>query len=113
MQHANLTLHHQFSVRSGLPAGNIEKGLEVTRNISTQANNAIHLSLIEGQSGNKFGELVLQDLFLSQETHRQTYKERRVFLFEQALVITKKRRKEDTEAYAVKDQLMVSGCSKQ
>ena len=97
-------------MKSGLPAGNIDQGLEVTRNISTQANNAIHLSLIEERSrNNKFGELVLQELFLSQESHRQVYKERRVFLFQRALLITKKRRREESEAYAVKDQLMVRG----
>lgn len=79
----------------------------MTKQISTQANNAIHLSLIEGQIRNKFGELVLQDLFLTQETHRQLYKERRVFLFERALLITKRRKKEETETYAIKDQLMV------
>ena len=96
------------SVRAGLPAGQIEKGLEVTRTISTQANNAIHLSLVEGRHRNsKLGELVLQDLFLCQETHRQVYKERRVFLFERALLITKRRRKEEREVYAIKDQLMV------
>lgn len=105
------------SVKSGLPAGNIDQGLEVTRNISTQANNAIHLSLVEERSrSSKFGELVLQELFLSQESHRQVYKERRVFLFQRALLITKRRRREESEAYAVKDQLMVrsvaEGCGR-
>ncbi len=97
-------------MRAGLPAGNINQGLEVTRNISKQANNAIHLSLIDGLNQAKLGRLVLQDLFLSQETHRQVYKERRVFLFQRALVITKRRRKEDSEVYAIKDQLMVRVC---
>lgn len=97
------------SVRASLPAGHIEEGLEVTRSISTQANNAIHLSLIEGGSRTrKFGALVLQDVFLSHESHRQVYKERRVFLFEKALIIAKRRRKEEAEVYAIKDQLMVS-----
>ena len=82
----------------------------MTRSISTQANNAIHLSLVEGiNRSHKFGQLVLQDVFLSQDTHRQLYKERRVFLFERALLITKRRRKEESEVYTIKDQLLVSG----
>lgn len=96
-------------MRAGLPAGHIEEGLAVTRRISTQANNAIHLSLIEGVGKtDSLGPLLLQDLFLSQETHRQVYKERRVFLFERAMLLTKKRKKEEREVYAVKDQLLVS-----
>ena len=98
-----------FSIRAGLPAGNIDRGLEVTRNISQQANDAVHLSLMENPNQAKLGKLVLQDVFLSQESHRQVYKERRVFLFEKALVITKRRVKEDSELYAIKDQLLVSG----
>ena len=63
---------HTCSVRAGLSTGNIEQGLEVTRNISKQANNAIHLSLIENLTNPaKLGALVLQDLFSTQETHRQ------------------------------------------
>ena len=96
------------SVRAGLPAGNIEGGLQMTRNISTQANNAIHLSLIDVPiRAEKYGKLILQDLFLTQENYRQTLKERRVFLFERALLITKRRLKEDREVYTVKEQLMV------
>lgn len=97
-----------LSVRAGLPAGNIDNGLEVTRRISMQANNAIHLSLIEGPLRlDKFGSLILQDLFSCQESYRQTLKERRVFLFEKALLITKRRRKEEKEIYAIKERLMV------
>lgn len=99
-------------MKAGLPAGEIEKGVEVIRHISTQANNAIHLSMIEdGSRLGRFGELVLQDMFLSQEGHGQIYKERRVFLFEKGLVVTKRRFKEDTrqEEYYLKDQFMVRG----
>ena len=50
---------HKFSVRAGLDAGNIEAALEVTRGISSRANNTIHLSMVEGVEP-RFGELVLQ-----------------------------------------------------
>jgi hypothetical protein len=100
-------------VKAGLPAGEIERGLEVTRHISTQANNAIHLSMVDESSRlSKFGELALQEVFMSQRAHGQIFKERRLFLFEKGLVITKRRFKEDSrqEEYYVKDQFMVRGC---
>ena len=84
----------------------------MTRHISTQANNAIHLSMMEdGSRPRKFGELVLQDVFLRQGSHAQAYKERRLFLFERGLVVTKRRFKEDTrqEMYYVKDHFWVRG----
>lgn len=44
-----------------MSAGNIESAIEVTRGISTRANDAIHLSMIEaGPEGKEYGELVLQ-----------------------------------------------------
>ena len=48
------------SIRAGLEVGNIDVALRVTRGISTQANNAVHLSLLEGVEESKFGKLVLQ-----------------------------------------------------
>ena len=50
------------SVRSGAEVGNIAAALEVTKNISTQANNTIHLSLIEGSAikDQELGDLALQ-----------------------------------------------------
>ena len=50
-----------------------------------------------------------QDLFLIQESQRQVFKERRVFLFRKALIITKKRRESsEKETYITKEKLMVS-----
>lgn len=57
-------LDHSFlcSVRSGSEVGNIVAALEVTKSISTQANNTIHLSLIEGSTikDQELGDLILQ-----------------------------------------------------
>ena len=43
-----------------MEVGNIAAALEVTKNISTQANNTIHLSLVEGSGINELGDLALQ-----------------------------------------------------
>ena len=48
---------HKASVRAGVEVGNIEAALEVTRGISSRANNTIHLSMVEGVEP-RFGELV-------------------------------------------------------
>ena len=50
----------KHSVRSAQPAGQAEAALSVTRGISTQANNAIHLSMLERVVKIGLGELVLQ-----------------------------------------------------
>ena len=47
------------SARSAEPAGQVEEALEVTRGISRQANNAIHLDMLEGHSKMEVGDLVL------------------------------------------------------
>lgn len=51
---------HKNSIRAGLEVTKIEAALRVTRGISTQANNAIHLSMMEGVERKNYGELVLQ-----------------------------------------------------
>lgn len=43
-----------------MEVGNIAAALQVTKSISTQANNTIHLSLIEGSGIKELGDLVLQ-----------------------------------------------------
>ena len=49
-----------------------------------------------------------QDVFAIQEGVKQLFKERRVFLFEHALIISKKRRdSSDRDTYAIKEELMV------
>ena len=47
------------SARSALPAGEVDTALTLTRGISRQANNAIHLDMLEGFSKMEVGELVL------------------------------------------------------
>ncbi len=128
------------SVRAALEGGGILSALEVSRGVSTLANNAIHLNMLNDRvSSTELGDLVMQvtrgrvlltkgcglisicgcgyllshapsqDLFGSQEGHKQLYKERRIFLFERALIHTKRRRdNSDKESYVVKEQLMVS-----
>ena len=48
-----------------------------------------------------------QDVFDIQEGQRLVFKERRVFLFQQALVITKQRRDNEGTTYIIKEQFMV------
>lgn len=47
------------SARSAQPAGAVNDALSVTRGIARQANNAIHLDMLEGFSENDVGDLVL------------------------------------------------------
>ena len=47
------------SARSALPSGEVDSALSLTRGISRQANNAIHLDMLEGFSKMEVGELVL------------------------------------------------------
>ena len=47
------------SARSAQLAGQVDEALEVTRGISRQANNAIHLDMLEGHSKMEVGDLVL------------------------------------------------------
>ena len=51
---------HKNSIRAGLEVAKIEAALRVTRGISMQANNAVHLSMMEGIERKNYGELVLQ-----------------------------------------------------
>ena len=45
---------------------------------------------------------------MCQESYGQNMKRRRIFLFRKALFITKTRVKDNTDVYAIKDQMMVS-----
>ncbi len=48
-----------------------------------------------------------QGVFAIQGGVKQSLKERRVFLFNHALLITKRRREAEKESYAIKEQLLV------
>ncbi len=116
------------SIRAGLEGGSILSALEVSRGVSTLANNAVHLNMLDERvNTTELGDLVMQvrtygrvamvttttttmqELFGSQEGQKQLYKERRIFLFEKALIITKRRHDNtEKESYVVKEKLVVS-----
>ena len=52
----------ESSIKAGTPVPHFESALAVTHDISRRANNAVHLSMIEGiqKRLDEFGELVLQ-----------------------------------------------------
>ncbi|KAJ8956997.1 hypothetical protein NQ318_012163 [Aromia moschata] len=73
--------------------GEIKDGLEVMLNVPKKANDAMHLSLLEGCdiSADKLGEVVLQDAFSVWDPKQLIRKgrERHIFLFEMYLLFTK------------------------
>ncbi|XP_045464356.1 kalirin isoform X2 [Harmonia axyridis] len=73
--------------------GEIKDGLEVMLNVPKKANDAMHLSLLEGcdVSSDKLGEVVLQDAFSVWDPKQIIRKgrERHIFLFELYLLFTK------------------------
>jgi serine/threonine protein kinase len=101
---------NEDSCKAGEAIPYFESALAASKEISVQANNVVHMSMIEGidRRLNEFGELVLQDSFGVCDRQKALYKERRVFLFTNVLVITKK--KIDTaerEMYINKETLML------
>ena len=94
--------------------GEIKEGLEVCLNVPKKANDALHLSMLEGcdLSHNTLGEVVLQDSFQvwdpKQMLIRKT-KERHIFLFELYLVFSKEVKDSNGKSkYIYKSRLMVS-----
>lgn len=94
--------------------GEIKEGLEVCLNVPKKANDALHLSMLEGcdLSHNTLGEVVLQDSFQvwdpKQMIIRKT-KERHIFLFELYLVLCKEVKDSNGKSkYMYKSRLMVS-----
>ncbi len=58
-----LYIAHSYSVRAGLEEGSILSALEVSRGVSTLANNAVHLNMLDERvNRSDLGELVLQVL---------------------------------------------------
>ena len=107
----NFPLHHS-NYRDD--CGEIKEGLEVCLNVPKKANDALHLSMLEGcdLSHNTLGEVVLQDSFQvwdpKQMLIRKT-KERHIFLFELYLVFSKEVKDSNGKSkYIYKSRLMVS-----
>ncbi|XP_066250215.1 triple functional domain protein isoform X1 [Euwallacea similis] len=93
--------------------GEIKDGLEVMLNVPKKANDAMHLSLLEGCdiSSDKLGEVVLQDAFQVWDPKQLIRKgrDRHIFLFEMYLLFTKEVKDSAGKVkYIYKNKLMTS-----
>ncbi|KAL3284864.1 hypothetical protein HHI36_019002 [Cryptolaemus montrouzieri] len=93
--------------------GEIKDGLEVMLNVPKKANDAMHLSLVEGcdVSSDKLGEVVLQDAFSVWDPKQLIRKgrDRHIFLFELYLLFTKEVKDSSGKVkYIYKNKLMTS-----
>jgi triple functional domain protein len=90
-----------------------QDGLEVMLNVPKKANDAMHLSLLEGcdVTLDKLGEVILQDTFHVWDPKQIIRKgrERHIFLFELYLLFSKEVKDSSGKAkYLYKNKLMVS-----
>ncbi|XP_052122184.1 kalirin isoform X6 [Frankliniella occidentalis] len=93
--------------------GEIKDGLEVMLNVPKKANDAMHLSLLEGCDKNldSLGEVILQDTFHVWDPKQIIRKgrERHIFLFELYLLFSKEVKDSNGKAkYIYKNKLMTS-----
>ncbi|XP_076272417.1 trio Rho guanine nucleotide exchange factor isoform X4 [Rhynchophorus ferrugineus] len=93
--------------------GEIKDGLEVMLNVPKKANDAMHLSLLEGcdVSSDKLGEVILQDAFQVWDPKQLIRKgrDRHIFLFELYLLFTKEVKDSVGKVkYIYKNKLMAS-----
>jgi triple functional domain protein len=93
--------------------GEIREGLEVCLNVPKKANDALHLSMLEGcdVSHDTLGEVVLQDSFQVWDPKQliRKAKDRHIFLFELYLVFSKEIKDSNGKSkYVYKSKLMVS-----
>ena len=93
--------------------GEIKDGLEVCLSVPKKANDALHLSLLEGcdVSFETLGEVVLQESFQAVDSKQiiRKVKERHIFLFELYLVLAKEVKDGGGKTkYAYKSKMMVS-----
>ncbi|KAF4519123.1 hypothetical protein B566_EDAN007396 [Ephemera danica] len=93
--------------------GEIKDGLEVMLNVPRKANDAMHLSLLEGcdVSMDKLGEVILQDSFQVWDPRQLIRKgrERHLFLFELYLLFSKEVKDSNGRAkYIYKHKIMTS-----
>ena len=110
----NIIQHRMVYLNFRDNCGEIKEGLEVCLNVPKKANDALHLSMLEGcdLSHNTLGDVVLQDSFQvwdpKQMLIRKT-KERHIFLFELYLVFSKEVKDSNGKSkYIYKSRLMVS-----
>ena len=92
--------------------GELKEGLEVCLNVPKKANDALHLSMLEGcdLSNNTLGEVVLQDCFQIWDPKQliRKAKDRHIFLFELYLVFSKELKDSNGKSkYIYKSRLMV------
>ena len=94
--------------------GEIKEGLEVCLNVPKKANDALHLSMLEGcdLSHEALGEVVLQDSFQVWDPKNviiRKAKERHIFLFELYLVLSKEIKDSNGKSkYIYKSRFMVN-----
>ncbi|XP_029657628.1 kalirin isoform X4 [Octopus sinensis] len=93
--------------------GEIKDGLDVMVNVPKKANDAMHLSMLEGLEDNleALGEVLLQDNFTVWEPKNLIKKgrERRIFLFEMCLVFAKEIKDSNGKSkYMYKTKLLIS-----
>ena len=91
----------------------LQDGLEVMLNVPKKANDAMHLSLLDGcdVTLDKLGEVILQDTFHVWDPKQIIRKgrERHIFLFELYLLFSKEVKDSSGKAkYLYKNKLMVS-----
>ena len=93
--------------------GEIREGLDVCLNVPKKANDALHLSMLEGcdVSTETLGEVVLQESFQIVESKQilRKVKDRHIFLFDLYLVVCKEVKDSNGKAkYMYKSKMMVS-----
>jgi len=92
--------------------GELKEGLEVCLNVPKKANDALHLSMLDGcdLSNDTLGEVVLQDSFQIWDPKQliRKAKDRHIFLFELYLVFSKELKDSNGKSkYIYKSRLMV------
>ena len=104
-----LSSHKHVSIYTG----EIKEGLEVCLSVPKKANDALHLSMLEGcdVAHETLGEVVMQDSFQVWDPKQiiRKAKERHIFLFELYLVFAKEVKDTNGKAkYIYKSKLLVS-----
>ncbi|XP_067937757.1 triple functional domain protein-like isoform X2 [Watersipora subatra] len=96
--------------------GEIKDGLDVMLSVPKKANDAMHLSMLEGIQEDLFalGEVLLQDKFTLWDPKKGILKkgrERQIFLFEECVVFAKENSESGKIKYTYKTRLLISQIS--
>ncbi|XP_065051810.1 triple functional domain protein-like isoform X2 [Rhopilema esculentum] len=81
----------KYTVRAGIDPKELKRALDIMQNVPKQANDTMHVGMLEGFSGdlNAQGKLIIQEsMFVCNAKSRTKPQERRLFLFEQFLVFS-------------------------